>query len=315
MEKQVKNASELKDIDKIAESAKKAVDVEKDPNDISSFIWKGKKEDVDGVKYQGDIRMVDATDEQLAGFYKHCMSMLYNTDVNNPGRCALLENIRKDREKCNAELYMRYLDGTYLPDDKRAKYPRFMYLEDLNKYLSRNTEKYQPANYSNIKISEFTEGMPIEFSGLSIDIVKSACEGTLGTVHKKPITLSFLTRMGIWLTPDETRDLTERDPATGKIRNRMEVIRERLGLKPTVRLHVCDTGLSYKQFMSMVTLKNQTFDNLTTNQLLVLREKILFRLENLFSYQIEFWRNKMRELELVANSHGWSFKTGTSDKG
>ena len=58
----------------------------------------------------------------------------------------------------------------------------------------------------------------------------------------------------------------------------------------------------------MVTLKEQTFNNLTTNQLIILREKILFRVENMISYQIDFWMNKMRELELVANSHGWSFE-------
>lgn len=28
----------------------------------------------------------------------------------------------------------------------------------------------------------------------------------------------------------------------------------------------------------------------------------------MISYQIDFWMNKMRELELVANSHGWSFE-------
>lgn len=283
-------------------------------NDITKFVWKGPKEEVDGVKYQGEIRLVDATDEQLSNFYKHCTSMLYNTDENNPGRMVLVQSIQSDREKCNAELYMRYLDGTYMQDDKRTRYPRFLYLTNLNKYLSRNTDKYSPSDYKNVKISEFTEGLPVEFESLTVDIVRSACEGTLGKIHKKPITLSFLTRMGIWLTPEEMKDLTEKDPKTGKVRNRMDVIRERLGLKPTVRLHVADTGLTYKEFMSMVTLKDQTFNNLTTNQLVILREKILFRIENMCSYQIDFWMNKMRELELVANSHGWSFQRTDNDQ-
>ena len=282
--------------------------VNTEAQDITKFIWKGQKEDVEGVRYQGEIRIVDASDEQLSIFYKHCQSMLYNTDSNNPGRTVLIKMIQEDREKCNAELYMRYLDGTYLPDEKRARYPRFMYLSDLNKYLSRNTDKYAPGSYDKIEISEFTEGIPVEFSNLKISMVKDACEGVLGKIHKKPITLTFLTRMGIWLSPDEMRDLTEKDPKTGKVRDRMEVIRERLGLKQTIRLHVNETGLTYKEFMSIVTLKEQTFNNLTTNQLIILREKILFRVENMISYQIDFWMNKMRELELVANSHGWSFE-------
>ena len=93
--------------------------VNTEAQDITKFVWKGQKEDIEGVRYQGEIRMVDASDEQLSIFYKHCQSMLYNTDSNNPGRTVLIKMIQEDREKCNAELYMRYLDGTDLPDEKR----------------------------------------------------------------------------------------------------------------------------------------------------------------------------------------------------
>lgn len=55
--------------------------VNTEAQDITKFIWKGQKEDVEGVRYQGEIRMVDASDEQLSIFYKHCQSMLDRKSV------------------------------------------------------------------------------------------------------------------------------------------------------------------------------------------------------------------------------------------
>ena len=69
--------------------------VNTEAQDITKFVWKGQKEDIEGVRYQGEIRMVDASDEQLSIFYKHCQSMLYNTDSNNPGRTALHRRSRR----------------------------------------------------------------------------------------------------------------------------------------------------------------------------------------------------------------------------
>lgn len=41
-------------------------------NDVRTFVWKGAKEEINGNKVQKEIRLVDATPEQLQSFYNHC---------------------------------------------------------------------------------------------------------------------------------------------------------------------------------------------------------------------------------------------------
>lgn len=64
--------------------------IDRKNNDINSFIWKGRKQEVNGVLVQEEKRLVDCTEEELRGFYAHCDSMLYNTNKDYPGRYVLL---------------------------------------------------------------------------------------------------------------------------------------------------------------------------------------------------------------------------------
>lgn len=279
-------------------------------HDINSYVWKGPKEELNGQKFQDEIKLVDASDSQLLDFYAHCKSMLYSKDPNNLGRYLLIEKIREDRDKCNAELFMRYLEGSYTPIDDtepKAKYLREMFYGDLRNFMARNTETFPVSKWNEIPISEFIEVKPAEFSRLTIELAYLAADNRLGAITRKPITLNFLTKMGIWLEESEKKDLTERDEATGKKRDYFEVIKERLGLKPTVRLKADRGGLSYREFRAMVQLKTNRFNDLTTEQLYALRRKVLYRLEDSCTEHIRFWEGKINELQEVAVSRGWSF--------
>ena len=55
-------------------------------NSIESFVWKGEKKHVNKKIIQDEIKLVDASPEQLQSFYNHCKTMLYNKDRKNPGR-------------------------------------------------------------------------------------------------------------------------------------------------------------------------------------------------------------------------------------
>ena len=88
---------------------KLSVALENKENDMSLYVWKGPKVDVNGTRVQESIKLVDATNEQLKEFYNHCQSMLYSTDRENLGRLVLLDIIRDQRERCNTELYLRYV--------------------------------------------------------------------------------------------------------------------------------------------------------------------------------------------------------------
>ena len=242
-------------------------------NDIKSFVWRGAKEIVNGEKVQSEIRLVDATPEQLNKFYNHCISMLYSKDKVNPGRYVLLDIIKDQRDRCNAELYLRYLeDGN--PENGRTRYPRSIYLKDLRALLENNKEVLPRSVWEVTPITEVTSGIPQEFTNLSIDLVLDACLDTLGRFEKKHITLNFITKMGLWFEPQELKELTEKDETTGKSRDRLEVIKERLNLKETTKLRLDPKGLSYREFRSMVSLKSKKYSDLSTDQLTILRDKM-----------------------------------------
>jgi hypothetical protein len=112
--------------------------------------------------------------------------------------------------------------------------------------------------------------------------------------------------LGVWFTPAELKDLTVKDEVTGKNKDRIKVIIERLRLNPNTQIKVSSKGLSYAELRSMLTLKVKKYSDLTTEQLLTLRNKVLFRFENEIDYHISQWEERIKQLEMVANSKGFS---------
>ena len=82
------------------------------------------------------------------------------------------------------------------------------------------------------------------------------------------------------------------------------IIKERLNIKNTVRLTVKPTGLNFNELRAMVNLRPKKYSELTTDQLMVLRNKVLFRLENEVLFQIDQWEERIRQLKLVAENRG-----------
>lgn len=276
--------------------------IEAKNNDINSFVWKFAR------NHQGEqeeIRLVDATKEQLNSFYKHCNSMLYSKDKSNPGRYTVLNLIKEQREKCDAEILLRKLDNGTLFNSNGAKYPRYLYLQDIRECLSKNRDQFPTNELKNIPISTISSGLPEEFQRISINTVLDGCMDNLGIVNKKHITFTFLVKLGIYLTPEELKELTEKDEE-GKIRSKLEVIKERLKINPNVMLTVKPTGLSYSEFRAMINLKSEKYSKLTTDQLNTLRKRVLFFLEQEIDFHIQMWERKIKEIEMVADSKGYT---------
>ena len=87
---------------------KLAAAIAKKNNDINTFVWKGRKVEVNGQLVQEEKRLVDCSDKELRTFYNHCESMLYNDSKEHPGRYVLLDIIKDQRERCNTELFLLY---------------------------------------------------------------------------------------------------------------------------------------------------------------------------------------------------------------
>ena len=267
-------------------------------NDVKSFVWKLARKS-DGT--QEEIRLIDATPEQLQKFFNHCHSMLYSTDKLNPGRYVLLDIIREQREKCNVELYLRKLkEGSFTNGES---YPRHLYCQDILNCIRANKEHFPQNELKNISITAITGGVPKEFSRLSIDSVISGCLDQLGVIDTKHITFSFILNLGVYLTPEEMKEFNEKDK-DGNTRSKLEVIKERLNIKPSVRLIVKPTGLNYTELRAMLNLRPKKYSDLTTDQLITLRNKVLFRLEQEVNFHIESWEERMRQIQLTAQSRG-----------
>lgn len=273
--------------------------IEAKNNDIKSFVWKLARKS-DGT--QEEIKLVDATPEQLNQFYKHCKSMLYSTDKLNPGRYVLLKIIEEQRNKCNVELFLRKLEsGSICADNK--PYPRHLYIQDIRAYMNAHKNEFPSNELKNISISSISGGLPREFGRISIEDVLDGGLDQLGWFDNKHITFSFILNMGVYLTPSELKEFDEKD-SDGNPRNKPELIKERLGLKPSVELVVKPTGLNFNELRAMINLKPKKYSELTTDQLTVLRNKVLFRLENEVLFHIEQWEERIRQLKLVAESRG-----------
>lgn len=275
-------------------------------NNIETYVWKGPREE--GSRNQVTMRMVDATPEQLKEWYKHCQSMLYSNDKKFPGRYVLRDIVDEQRSKCNVELCLRWLENKYMTNipEPRPAYLRHLYLQDLMDIL-RNSKEVTKEEYSRIPISAVKNGinMPMEFRDVTIDQIISGCLDTLGVFSREHISLRFITKLGVWFTDKEMNELTEKDK-DGNIRNRIDVIKERHNLKSVITLRPNSKGLKYSELRAMLNLKTKKYSELTTDQLVTLRNKVLFRFQEEIDFHISQWEKIIDQLEAVANSKGFS---------
>lgn len=274
---------------------KLAAAIAKKNNDINAFVWKGRKVEVNGQLVQEEKRLIDCSEEELRTFYNHCESMLYNDSKEFPGRYVLLDIIKDQRERCNAELFLRWLE-------QEGSVPRYTFLASLRVFLDNN----KGIDTKEVFISEALVGeCPTEFARLPIDIVLEGCLDKLGKFNKQHITLTFILKQGLWFTQQESKDLTEKT-ATGEFREKADVAKERLGLKPSVNLYMTPKGLSFTQLRAMVNLKSKKYSELTTPQLETLRNRILFSLEDEVKFHISQWETRKNQIKMVCDAKGFT---------
>lgn len=269
--------------------------LEEKANDVNSYIWKGPK--VNG--YQEEIKLVDCDYDKLKKFYNHCTEMLYNTDSKNPGRRTLFKIVTDQIVRCRAELLIRWLRS-------EKKYTSTKCLEGLKDIIANNKETLTPETIKTYPIGMVMNGIPLEYSEIPISLVMDACLDSLGTCNTSHLTLNFIVKMGLWFTQQEMqKDLYCKDPNTGKAMNRLEVVQQKLHLNPSIRLKICDTGLSYAEFESMCRLKKDKYSNFTSNQLKLLSNKVLYKFQDQLEMQSAAWEEKMNQIVKTAESKGW----------
>lgn len=266
-----------------------------DKTNLERYIWKGPR--VNGI--QQEIRLVDCSYDDLKKYYNHCQQMLYNDDPQVPGRLTLIKIIEDQIQHCRAELLVRWLRS-----EKHYTYQNCY--EDIRALINRNKEALTHEVVEQYPIGQIISEIPHEYKRVPVKLVLKASMYALGVLDTSHITLNFLVQMGIYLTQHEMQnELFERDPATGKARNRMEIIKQREGLNPAIRLECVPTGLTYAEFHQMCRLRTGKYENFTTAQLEILSRKVLYRFQIRCEEQAQQWQNRIRELTEVAASKGW----------
>lgn len=266
--------------------------IEKKSLDINSFVWKGVKTlDNEGKFKQNEKRLIDMAGSDLGDCYDHCKRMLFNKDIQNPGRYLVLEEISDQKDRCGAELFLRFIDQEH-------GMTRFNLMNNITAFLSANK-----AVFKDVKplIKDMFGGIPSEYEKLLLSLIMDGCLDRLGAFNKKHITRTFILKQGIWLTPSETKELPTSENSEYP-KDRLELIREGLNIKEIEKLYINSRGINYTQMRSMLNLKaNKKYIDLTTVQLETLRYRILFSLEETVKDHIIAWEKRMEEIEMVAN--------------
>lgn len=278
-------------------------------NDINSYVWKNAR---NNNNEQEEIRLVDASEEQLRKFYDHCMSMLYNEDHVKPGRKVLLDIINRQRLCCNAELFLRWLENTYDVSESRQRIPRAKFMEMIRNFKQNNPEWPKDA-----PVSDMADGIPYEFRDLPLTYVIEGCIGRLGNFDKSHITLRFITtKLGLWFTPQEMSEFNqEAKKIIGKGHEitpselnqlRIDIVKTRCKIPNDVKVIVKDNKiLNFKEFRALIMLQSKNYSRLTNDQLVILRDKGLFVLEEEVHKHIEQWENIISQLKAVAKYKGF----------
>lgn len=257
-------------------------------NDINNLVWKDKT--------GATVRLMDLTQNELKRYHRHCEQMLTNRDIYKPGKLVIRENIQKCWDSCNAELFVRYLLHECDTDIRTTK----DLLDFINSQRKNNNVSVEDS------ISVLFTGLPPIYEKITVGKLMDVCFDKLDVLNKKMITDKFIIAQGIWLTDEEKKDLTEIEES-GKARNRMEVIKERLCLNPDIKLRICPTGLTFAEFRALIQLSDlPKISSLSTIALKTLRDKILLLLDNDLDYHINKWSKIKKDIERVAEYKNWN---------
>ena len=261
---------------------------------LKTYVWKGPKQKVNGEIIQVTTKLVDATQEELQQFFQYCNLMLHNTSKNKPGRYPVLCTIIDQLNKCNAELLLRWF--------RNEKIDQSSLLIAIRDFVSNNKDVIGPKEKL---LAKDIANVPNIFSNIPVTLLEDACLDILGKFNKKHITLTFIAKQGIVLTQKEQKELVGTLKSDGTIQSWEDVLKQQCSLPDTINIIFKQKGFTYPEFKTMINIKNDKYSAMSSDQLKVLRDKLLPSLEKEVNKHITFWESQKDKIQQIANSKGW----------
>lgn len=264
--------------------------IENRNNNINTWTWVNKNGET--------VRIIDMDAEQLQKAYTHTLDMLFRKSDYKFGKYEVRKNINKIYTSCNAELFMRYI---------LHELPVQLFKTNADILSFINSFKEANGVTNDDSVTTMFSNLPKEFETLTIGNLLNACLDCLEPINRRLISNEFIMSLGIWLTDDEKKDLTEFDN-NGKLRPWLQVMKERLFIDGGF-FRVVPTGLSYNELRSLLNLESRAkVSSVPSTTLKLLRDKVLLLLDNDLEYHINKWKDLKSKIENVAVYKGWELK-------
>lgn len=259
-------------------------------NDINLFVWK--------TSNGKQIRLLDMTQNELQKAYNHANDMLYNKSKYTPGKIVLRDSLGNLGIACVTELFVRYILHECDIESIKSRQDLLVLINNAKRECGVKNEDSIDVIFSNIGD---------EYSKIKVRDLIDACLNNLGTFNNKLLTSNFLLAQGVWFSKEEMEELTEYN-SDGTRRSYFEVMKERLFMKD-VSLRRDSKGFSYAEFRALLMLEsNNKIVDLSTFTLNLLKDKVIFMLENELSYHIDKWTELISQIEKVADYKGIELK-------
>lgn len=253
-------------------------------NDPNKYIWKAKK-DENGI--QKEIKLMEASEEELKSFLAHCHTMLHNDDKKHPGKMVLLYRIIDQRKRCGVELFYRY--------EKEQGSSRFAIVDALKSKVL--LEELTDEQIDELVLDNLLNTKS-DYANLPYRLVIKGGINQLGIFDRSHITLNFILKQGIWFSSEEKKTYSE---ISSKSSEKLDYIKNQLKLPKEVRLRFDPVkGLTIKELSSILFLKTKKYEDMTLDQLTTLRYKVLFALEDQVNNQIRQWNDLTSKIKEVA---------------
>ncbi len=252
---------------------------------------KNEKDQIFWKEADGTTKLLkDASIEELTRWKKHCESMLQSNNPKKLGKVLIYEEISRQKDLCNAELFVRYI--TSIENLQQSKFSLG------NAFVDFIANNMHIENIENQSISIMFDNIDPTFIPVKIKDARNSCLNQLG-VFKKYFTTKFVYGLGVWINAKDSKELNLNKKTSPK--EKLDTLKIQCGIPVDTFLRLNPNGLSLTEFKTALNIRNKNYSALTTKELTLLRDKLLNNYQLTLAKQIAMWNNMLSNIVYYLN--------------